>query len=134
MEIEYLPFYFITFPMNKKGSQTFSLAFKHFSLKLIDIHFLYRFFLTQAHERHQGTNIHYRLFSDANQPLLCVFGLGEETGLPRGDHANSVHTGKGVKQSPQPWKCEVNVLNTKPLCPSDLLILYNVVNTNAFCG
>ncbi|KAK3540044.1 hypothetical protein QTP70_023818 [Hemibagrus guttatus] len=44
----------------------------------------------------------------------------EETPEARGEHANSTHTWWRWESNPQPWRCEANVLTTKPPCP-----LYN---------
>ena len=41
----------------------------------------------------------------------------EETPEARGEHANSTHTRRRRESNPQPWRCEANVLTTKPLCP-----------------
>ncbi|KAK3569304.1 hypothetical protein QTP86_026550 [Hemibagrus guttatus] len=41
----------------------------------------------------------------------------EETPEARGEHANSTHTWRRRESNPQPWRCEANVLTTKPLCP-----------------
>ncbi|KAK3529172.1 hypothetical protein QTP70_019415, partial [Hemibagrus guttatus] len=65
---------------------------------------------------------HYRQFRDANQPTMHVFGPGEETGVPGGNPRgtgrtcthNSTHTWQRRESNPQPWRCEANVLTTKP--------------------
>ncbi|XP_056608145.1 uncharacterized protein LOC130425787 [Triplophysa dalaica] len=41
----------------------------------------------------------------------------EETPEARGEHANSTHTSRKRESDPQPWRCEANVLTTKPPCP-----------------
>ncbi|XP_056586499.1 E3 ubiquitin-protein ligase TRIM35-like isoform X3 [Triplophysa dalaica] len=41
----------------------------------------------------------------------------EETPEARGEHANSTHTSRKRESNPQPWRCEANVLTTKPPCP-----------------
>ncbi|KAK3539121.1 hypothetical protein QTP86_025059 [Hemibagrus guttatus] len=41
----------------------------------------------------------------------------EETPEARGEHANSTHTWRRRESNPQPWRCEANVLTTKPPCP-----------------
>ncbi|KAK2819523.1 hypothetical protein Q7C36_021169 [Tachysurus vachellii] len=70
------------------------------------------------------TITHYGQFSrDANQPTMHVFGPGEETGVPGGNPRGTgrtckLHTHKveaGIE--PRPWRCEANVLTTKPPCP-----------------
>ncbi|KAK2864651.1 hypothetical protein Q7C36_003805 [Tachysurus vachellii] len=70
------------------------------------------------------TITHYGQFSrDANQPTMHVFGPGEETGVPGGNPRDTgrtckLHTHKveaGIE--PRPWRCEANVLTTKPPCP-----------------
>ncbi|KAK3529512.1 hypothetical protein QTP70_031948 [Hemibagrus guttatus] len=38
----------------------------------------------------------------------------EETPEARGEHANSTHTWRRQESNPQPWRCEANVLTTKP--------------------
>ncbi|XP_060748330.1 beta-N-acetylhexosaminidase isoform X3 [Tachysurus vachellii] len=68
---------------------------------------------------------HYGQFSrDANQPTYGLsFDQGrkpeypEETPKTRGEHANSTHTRRRRESNPQPWRCEANVLTTKPPCP-----------------
>ncbi|KAK3530285.1 hypothetical protein QTP86_022416 [Hemibagrus guttatus] len=57
--------------------------------------------------------------------LQCMsLDQGEETGVPggnpeaRGEHANSTHTRGRWEANPQPWRCEANVLPTKPPCSS----------------
>ncbi|KAK3559918.1 hypothetical protein QTP86_026955 [Hemibagrus guttatus] len=40
----------------------------------------------------------------------------EETPEAQGEHANSTHTWRRWESNPQPWRCEANVLTTKPLC------------------
>ncbi|KAK3531303.1 hypothetical protein QTP70_016275 [Hemibagrus guttatus] len=60
------------------------------------------------------TIIHYGQFRDANQPTMHVFGPGEETPEARGEHANSTHTWQRQESNPQSWRCEANVLSTKP--------------------
>ncbi|KAK3539041.1 hypothetical protein QTP86_023628, partial [Hemibagrus guttatus] len=41
----------------------------------------------------------------------------EETPEAQGEHANSTHTRQRRESNPQPWRCETNVLTTKPPCP-----------------
>ncbi|KAK3571992.1 hypothetical protein QTP86_021351 [Hemibagrus guttatus] len=49
---------------------------------------------------------HYGQFKDASHPTVHVFGLGEETGVPRkkpkaqGEHANSTHTWRRRESNP----------------------------------
>ncbi|KAK2819542.1 hypothetical protein Q7C36_021188 [Tachysurus vachellii] len=38
----------------------------------------------------------------------------EETPEARGEHVNSTHTRRRRESNPQPWRCEANVLTTKP--------------------
>ncbi|KAK3526122.1 hypothetical protein QTP70_016104 [Hemibagrus guttatus] len=49
---------------------------------------------------------HYRQFRNANQPTMHVFGLGEETGAPRGNPQGTGRTGKlhggGRNRTPDP--------------------------------
>ncbi|XP_053488618.1 enolase 4 isoform X5 [Ictalurus furcatus] len=40
----------------------------------------------------------------------------EETPIARGEHANSTHTEQRWESKPRPWRCEANVLTTKPPC------------------
>ncbi|KAK3560090.1 hypothetical protein QTP86_033834 [Hemibagrus guttatus] len=42
----------------------------------------------------QGTHTHTGQFRDANQPTMHVFGLGEETGVPRGNPRGTGRTCK----------------------------------------
>ncbi|KAK3524020.1 hypothetical protein QTP70_017530 [Hemibagrus guttatus] len=70
------------------------------------------------------THTHYRQFRDTNQTTVHVF-LGrerkpeypEETPEARGEHANSTYTRRRRDSNPQPWRCEGNMLTTKPMCP-----------------
>ncbi|KAK3526371.1 hypothetical protein QTP70_025163 [Hemibagrus guttatus] len=78
----------------------------------------------QTHRRahtHSHSLTHYGKFRDANQPTVHVFGPEEENGVPggnpRGEHANSTHTRWRWESNPQPWRCEANMLTTKPPCP-----------------
>ncbi|KAK3563588.1 hypothetical protein QTP86_031457 [Hemibagrus guttatus] len=41
----------------------------------------------------------------------------ERTPEAWGEHANSTHTWRRWGSNPQPWRCEANVLTTKPPCP-----------------
>ncbi|KAK3551350.1 hypothetical protein QTP70_015025 [Hemibagrus guttatus] len=43
---------------------------------------------------HSHSLTQYRQFRDANQPTMHVFGLGEETGVPRGNPRGTVRTCK----------------------------------------
>ncbi|KAK3511885.1 hypothetical protein QTP70_027481 [Hemibagrus guttatus] len=67
---------------------------------------------------------HYGQFRDANQPKLHVFGLGEETPEARGEHANSTHKWRMRESNPQPWRCEANMLTTKPPYPHILILIF----------
>ncbi|KAK3542198.1 hypothetical protein QTP86_018490, partial [Hemibagrus guttatus] len=46
----------------------------------------------------------------------------EETPEARGEHTNSTHRWRRRESNPQPWRCEANVLTTKPPCPPYLNI------------
>lgn len=56
------------------------------------------------------------------QPTTNVFGLVEKTAVPRGNPLSMMRTwtpykyGEGRVQTPQPWRCEVNILTTKTPC------------------
>ncbi|KAK3563561.1 hypothetical protein QTP86_030969 [Hemibagrus guttatus] len=74
----------------------------------------------------------YRQFRDANQPTMHVFGLGEETREPGGNPQGTgrtcklhthTHTQWRQESNPQPWRCEANVLTTKPPCPLKQFIM-----------
>ncbi|KAK3523365.1 hypothetical protein QTP86_029845, partial [Hemibagrus guttatus] len=63
----------------------------------------------------------------ANQPTMHVFGPGEETGAPGGNPQGTgrtcklhTHTWRRRESNPQPWRCEANVLTTKPPCPREV--------------
>ncbi|KAK3547247.1 hypothetical protein QTP86_017814, partial [Hemibagrus guttatus] len=45
----------------------------------------------------------------------------EETPEARGEHANSTHTRRRRESNPRPWRCEANVLTTKPPCPPEMI-------------
>ncbi|KAK3546162.1 hypothetical protein QTP70_024886 [Hemibagrus guttatus] len=42
----------------------------------------------------------------------------EETPEARGENVNPTHTWRRQESNPQPWRCEANVLTTKPPCPN----------------
>ncbi|KAK3547783.1 hypothetical protein QTP86_029933 [Hemibagrus guttatus] len=73
----------------------------------------------------QGTHTHSHTTDNLEMPInLECMSLDqgrkpeypEETPEAQGEHANSTHTAEaGIK--PQPWKCEANVLTTKPPGP-----------------
>ncbi|KAK3538065.1 hypothetical protein QTP70_027417 [Hemibagrus guttatus] len=72
---------------------------------------------------HSHAITHYGQFRDANQPTTHVFGLGEETPRHR-ENMQTPHTLRRQESNPQPWRCEANVLTTKPPCPQ-LLIMFS---------
>ncbi|KAK3520115.1 hypothetical protein QTP70_014284 [Hemibagrus guttatus] len=57
---------------------------------------------------HSHNHTHYGQFRDANQPTMHVFGLGEETGVPRGNSRGmgrtcKLHThGRGGNRTSNP--------------------------------
>ncbi|KAK3550505.1 hypothetical protein QTP86_033402 [Hemibagrus guttatus] len=73
------------------------------------------------HTPHSHSLTHYGQFRDANQPTTHVFGLEEETVGPGGNPRDTgrtcklhTHIWRRQESNPQPWKCEANVLTTKP--------------------
>ncbi|KAF4090811.1 hypothetical protein AMELA_G00055690, partial [Ameiurus melas] len=54
--------------------------------------------------------IHYGQFRHANQPTMHVFGLGEETRVPRENPKNmqTPRTWHRRESNPGPWRCEAN--------------------------
>ncbi|KAK3508144.1 hypothetical protein QTP70_015342 [Hemibagrus guttatus] len=68
-----------------------------------------------THRRaHTLSFTHYGQFRDANQPTMHVFGPGTRRKPPRhGENMQTPHThGGGGNRTP--WRCEANVLTTKP--------------------
>ncbi|KAK3533842.1 hypothetical protein QTP70_032958 [Hemibagrus guttatus] len=58
---------------------------------------------------------HYGQFRDANQPCMSL-DWGRKP--PRhGENMQTPHTRRRRESNPQPWRCEANVLTTKPPCP-----------------
>ncbi|KAK3529364.1 hypothetical protein QTP70_029475, partial [Hemibagrus guttatus] len=78
---------------------------------------------------HSRNHTHYTQFRDANQPtwgrkpeyLEETPQHGENMQTPHTHMAEVFHTlanqhGRGRESNPRPWRCEANVLTTKPPC------------------
>ncbi|KAK3519490.1 hypothetical protein QTP70_031813, partial [Hemibagrus guttatus] len=100
--------------------QTVTLTFKHIMVTGSSGIIGYQGRIHPGRSANPSQGTHYRQFRDSNQPTMHVFGPGEENRVPggnpeaRGEHANSTHTWRRRESDLQLWRCDANVLATKP--------------------
>ncbi|KAK3563381.1 hypothetical protein QTP86_023323 [Hemibagrus guttatus] len=81
---------------------------------------------SQGTHTHSHSLTHYRQFRDANAYHACLWTGGGNWSTRRkpprhGENMQTPHTRRRRESNPQPWRCEANVLTTKPPCPPVLV-------------